>query len=243
MAPAIAAAPPTAAVTRRRLQPATAQALQALLQEEQAGTFAQGSPAAALFMGSPPMPGLTLDVVESMHAPYRGWLPRGASTTADFLHPSPRVGALGWAWLGTALVVLGVATLDGFSAWQSRAQALAVVLPATVRLNTNRPVLAVQTSTADAMLRTRQAHPWPDVFLATEAPATAGLAWLSMDHAAGGELRLQGLAADAETVHRVANTLRNRPAWRQVLVSRLEVQAPGQGQAFEIVARLAGVAP
>ena len=223
------------AVSRRRLQPATADGLHALLQED---TAAQGSPAAALLMGAPPMLGLALDVVESLHPPYRGWLPRVAAATSDFLHPSPRVSALGWAWLGTALLVLGVAALDASSAWQARAQAFAVVQPAAPRLNVNRPVVVVQTSPADAVLRTRQAHPWHDVFLATEAPAAAGLVWLSMDHAPGGELRLQGLAADADTVHRVANTLRNRPAWRQVLVSRLErqpqgqvvSQVPGQGQ-------------
>ena len=233
-----------AAVSRRRLLPATAERLLALLQED---TAAQGSPVAALLMGAPPMPGLVLDVVQTLQPPYRQSVPRAAWADADFLRPRPRVGPLAAAWFGTALLVLGVATFDALAAWQSRAQAFAVALPAAPLRTVVQRVAAVQNSPAEALVRTRLAHPWRDVFLATEAPAAAGLIWLSMDHAPGTDLRLQGLASDADTVHRVAATLRSRPAWRQVLVSRLEKQAQGQGQgqgqAFEIAARLVGAAP
>ena len=228
------------AVSRRRLQPATADRLQAVLQED---TAARSSPVAALLMGAPPMPGLALDVVETLQAPYPPVWPRAAAAAADFLRPSPRVGPLAWAWLGSALLVLGVSAADALGAWQSRTQAFALALPALARPGAARPVTAVLPSPAEAALDARLAHPWRDVFLAAEAPAAAGLVWLSMDHTSTGDLRLQGLAADADTVHRVAATLRSRPAWRQVLVSRLETQGPGQGQAFEIAARLAGAGP
>lgn len=72
-------------------------------------------------------------------------------------------------------------------------------------------------------------------------PAGAGLNWLALDHQVDGDLRLQGVAQDAAVVQRVAARLRAQAAWRQVLVSRLEMQ--NTGLSFEIVARMAKAVP
>jgi hypothetical protein len=238
-------------VRRRRLDEPVPDALPALLQQD---SIAQNAPTAAWALGLPglqsqPLP--VLDLVACNTAPFTAALLRGGGITGmsgtsgisgvgDFLRPLPRAGALAWAWMAVSLLVLCVAGFDAHFAWQARDQALAgartPVEPAAAPALTK----AALVTAAQAGFQQRLAHPWREVFRASEVPAAGGLVWLTLDHQIGGELRLQGFAPGDEPVQRAAATLRARPAWQQVLVSRLEMQ--GEGRSFEIVARL-GKAP
>jgi hypothetical protein len=221
------------AVQRRRLQAPWGSALQALLDE---------SPDAPvpvlLWLGAPAGSALPLAVAESLAPPYPGLLHARAARGPDYLRPEPRPTGLAWAWLGSCVLVLGLAAWDARASWQARLQAQQVALPAPVRVAAVRaPAIAVDPAQAQ-----RLAHPWREVFQASETPGLAGLTWLTLEHQQGADLRLQGLAPDPAPVRRAAAALRNRAAWQQVLVSRVEA-LPSGAQSFEIVARLAPASP
>ena len=66
----------------------------------------------------------------------------------DFLRPVRRPGALAWVGCGTALLVLGAAAADGYSAWQARAAALDTLDRAVQRQQRGqRPAAAALTKT------------------------------------------------------------------------------------------------
>jgi hypothetical protein len=223
-------------VHRRRLAEPLAESLHAVLAEDPA---AVGLPCAALLLGQPGLKAPGLDVALDIAAPFDTTLVGRAPPGPDFMHPVPRPGGLAWTWLGASLLALAVAGGEARGAWQARTQAAALALPAAQR---PAPVVAdAAGAAARRALQRRLAHPWRDVFAASESPAAAGIAWLSLDHQAGGDLHLQGRAATAESAQQAAQALRAVPHWRQVLVSRLE--ADEQGQSFEIVARPVAVAP
>jgi hypothetical protein len=225
------------AVHRRRLDALVLDGLQAVLRED---ADAQGQPAAAWLLdlqGLQGLPMAVLDVAGNTPSPFDKSLLRGATAAPDFLQPLPRAGAVVWGGLAVSLLVLGLAGLDAHAAWLARNEALALVVPRAVPA----ALKAIAFNPADAALQQRLAHPWREVFLASELPAGGGLIWLNMEHQIGGDLRLQGVAPAAEPVQRAAAALRSRPVWRQVLVSRLETEA--QGLSFEIVARPVEAAP
>ena len=239
-------------VRRRRLDEPVPDALQALLQQDGAtqnmaaqAYCASTMPTAAWSLGVPglqALPSSTLDRVADTTAPYRSELLRGrAAAGDDFLQPLPRPSALAWAGLAVSLLVLAVAGFDAREAWQARSEARAAGLAVMTRAAVPALVPGVALSPAQAALRQRLAHPWREVFQASELPAAGGLAWLTLEHQIGGDLRLQGVAPAGEPVQRAAAALRSRASWQQVLVSRLEVE--GDGLSFEIVARLANVRP
>ena len=228
-------------VQRRRLQAPWAPAMQRLLDEEtQAGTGRETRPV-LLWLGSPPQVALPLQLDLSLGPPYREVLLVGAGRGPDFLRPTPQPGLLSWAWLGTCVAALVLAAGDAHEAWTARVQAH--VQPLAV------PAEPLQRASAPAVdpvllaLMQRLHHPWRAVFLASETPALAGLRWVALDHRAGAEVRLQGVASDAAQVQQVAAALRQMPAWPQVLVARLEAQPQGPALAFEIVAQLREAAP
>jgi hypothetical protein len=226
------------AVNRRRLGTPLARQLESLLQEE---PRLADDAVALLWLGAAPAEPLPLTPALSLAAPYAGVLP-GVGTGPDFLQPQSRPGRLAWAWLATALVVLAVTAWDARLAWLEREQAELVVMPVPPVLRSAAQPAALDTEREALLQRLR--HPWQAVFLASEAPAAAGLRWLALEHQAGGELRLQGVAADPAPVQQVAAHLRRQPPWQQVLVSRLEVvEGQADSHAFEIVARLPGHAP
>ena len=243
-------------VQRRRLQAPWAQALQRLIDEEPP---AAGAASALLWLGAAPDGSLPLPRAVTWLPPYRDALPPGPGSGPDFLRPQARPGLLAWVWLGTCVAVLALAGAEAREAWAQRAQVQALVVPAAPPRTATAPVRPMDP--AELAHRQRLQHPWQAVFMASEAPAVAGLRWLSLDHRAGAELRLQGQSSDAGPVQLAAAALRQQPAWQQVLVARLEAQPPGpaasagtgqsKGQgtgqdlrvSFEIVARLREAAP
>jgi hypothetical protein len=222
------------AVGRRLLQAPWPAQLQCLLDETPAEV---GDESAMLWMGPPPEAVLPMVPTLSLAPPFHDAVPRRGGQGPDFLRPEQRPGLLAWAWLVTAALVLGLAGLEARAALALGVQVEALALPSTP----NRPEPEVaDINPAERELRQRMAYPWQAVFIASETPAT-GLRWQVLEHAAGGELRLQGLASDPAPVQRVASDLRRQPAWQQVLVSRLEAQP--EGLSFEIVARPARATP
>ncbi len=155
----------------------------------------------------------------------------------DFTRPDPRPGALAWAALAVGGLMLAGTSWAAAQAWQQRAAAMAVatpaVLPATARL------APVDSPSPTVALRLN--HPWREVFLAAERPAIAGLNWLVLEHQAGADLRLQGVARAPELVQRAATALRMQAPWRHVLVARLDSE--GEQLVFELTARGPGLAP
>lgn len=246
---------------RRRLQGPVGAALQGLLDEA-----AQPSAHTLLWWGAPPWPDDTwpVELRPAQVLPDGGRLALPAQPApGDFLQPEPRASALAWLWLATCASVLAVAALEAHGAWQQRAEAqtpgahsasLVAAREGAVPSSPVPPASAADgTGPALQDLQARRGHPWAAAFGATELPAVAGLRWLAMEHGATGELRLQGLAKDPDSVHRAAAALRLQPLWRHVLVARLEAHeavAAGAGPApagsplsFEIVARLRAPAP
>ena len=177
----------------------------------------------------------------------------------DFLRPIARPGVLAWAWCASGLLVLAVAAADAASAWAGRQQAvLAVqalsrpapsVVPAPRRDGRSLAALpdaaAARRAAAQRWLQ-QLAHPWPQVWAASEAASEPGIAWLVLEHSVQGVLRLEGLAPDEGPAQRAAQVLRDGvgagaadaagPRWQDVALVRVE-RVTG-GQRFEISARL-----
>ena len=221
------------ALRRRRLQAPWAPHMQGLIDEDPA---LPGQAAMLLCVGASLEQTLPLGVSETLVPPYRDLVPRSAGRGPDFMAPLPRPGVLAWAWLATTALVLGLAGGEARQAWQASQAANSLALPSAPR-----PFAATPVAQIDRPQQLRLSHPWQQVFKASELPAGAGLNWLGLDHQVDGDLRLQGVAQDAAAVQRVAARLRDQAAWRQVLVSRMEVQ--NVGLSFEIVARMARAAP
>jgi hypothetical protein len=139
----------------------------------------------------------------------------------DFLQPLRKPHRLAWVSLGVAVGVLGLAAFDALQAWQARGQVQVLAAPrATVR-----PTAAPAET---ARLRaTRQAldglnRPWPDAFNAIETVRVPGLTWLVLDIGERGQLRLEGLAPDAESAIAAAEVLRHRHPFGDVLLERMD---------------------
>lgn len=194
----------------------------------------------------------------------------------DFLRPVRRPGLLAWAWCITGLLVLAAAALDGGAAWSARQQALeqrataqrrtdrlpAAAAPAVDAaaagagpalspaprqapgLGTAAPIDG-RRAEAQRWLQ-RLAHPWPQVWAASEAASVSGVAWLGLEHGERGTLRLAGLAADAGAAFGAAQALREATGsggarWRDVVLTRIE-KVP-DGLHFELSAQLAEPLP
>ena len=183
----------------------------------------------------------------------------------DVLRPIARPGVLAWAWCATGLLVLAVAAADAASGWAGRQQAvLAVqalnrpapaVVPAPRRDGRTPAALpdaaAAQHAAAQRWLQ-QLAHPWPQVWAASEAASAPGIAWLVLEHSVQGVLRLEGLAPDEGLAQRAAQVLRDSAGagaadaaglrWQDVALVRVE-RVVG-GQRFELSARLGpGLSP
>lgn len=189
-------------VQRRRLAAPWPAQMQRVLEEEPP---LSADAVALLWMGEAPAGPLPVSPALTLLPPHAGVLPE-AGRGPDFLKPQPRPGRLAWAWLATASAVLAVTAWDARLAWQLHDQAARLALPAARSVRSAPPPVRVNPEQA-ALLR-RLHHPWQAVFGASEAPAAAGLRWLSLEHQAGGDLLLQGVAGEPGPVQSVAAQLR-----------------------------------
>ena len=170
----------------------------------------------------------------------------------DFLRPVRREGGLAWLACISAALVLGVAAVDAWAAWQARQQAQDSLLQSqrlavdrararsAVRPTPAQVAGAATPSPSRAWLQ-RLARPWPAIWAASEAASVEGIAWQSLDLRDTGQLRLQGQATEAGPALEAGRVLRaqaqaGRSLWREVVVARIDRQ--DRGQRFEIQARL-----
>lgn len=164
---------------------------------------------------------------ERTAAPARARSPAGSAPRPDFLRPTARAGALAWAWLATALLVLGASGWEAFTAWQARAEVRAQHAAWTARHQAaGRPAPPAAPPPAETaalgLLRQRLDYPWAAVWRAAEAASVADVAWLSLAHRQGAALALEGHAAQAPAALAAATALRQQPGWQRVLLGRLE---------------------
>lgn len=170
----------------------------------------------------------------------------------DFLRPARREGGLAWLACASALLVLGVASVDAWAAWRARQQAQGRLLQsqrqAVEQARARSAAIpgpapsagATSPSAARAWLQ-RLERPWPVIWAASEAASVEGIAWQSLDLRDNGQLRLQGQAVAAGPALQAGHLLRGqaqagRNVWREVVVARIDRQ--DGGQRFEIQARL-----
>jgi hypothetical protein len=159
----------------------------------------------------------------------------GAAPAPDLLDPRPAP-ALAWVAAGAAVLALVAAAADTL---QARAE-LQVATDATVA-----QAAPAEAAPAPGLLALQAAlgRPWPRIFAAAEAASLPGVRWLVMDQG-GGDLRLEGLAPDADTALKVATALAAQPGVQNAVVSRvLAVEGDGTGAGgvrFELLADLAG---
>lgn len=240
-----------AAVHRRRLEGDNDAALEASLRAQ---VPIPEAPGVAAVVGTIGLPRASLfDVAVAWPLPPSRRLRAGAGA-ADFLRSPSAISPVAWSALAAASLLLVVAAWDARSAWAEREQALALAVPgrtspgpgssgpveaANEAANRDRPA-ATASSPADSPTRSEQVllrldYRWDDVFAASEVASGAGeLAWLALEHERGRVLRLQGIARDAEAPRRAAERLKSVPAFRRVLLARLD--AADGAHAFELVA-------
>ena len=146
--------------------------------------------------------------------------------TPDFLRPVRGPHRLAWAALAVAVLVLGVAALDAWGAWQARAQAQAEATAAERALaGPARPAARPAGTERERGVRrvaARLARPWPALFSSIEGVQLPGVAWLALEVSDSGSLRLEGQAPDAATALAAAEVMKRDPLWSDVLVSRIE---------------------
>lgn len=159
----------------------------------------------------------------------------------DFLRPVRGPHRLAWAALAVAALVLGVAALDAYGAWQTRAQAQAEAAAAERTLaGAARPAARPADTERVRGLRrvaARLARPWPALFSSIEGVQLPGVAWLALEVSDSGSLRLEGQAPDAATALAAAEAMKRDPLWSEVLVARIEKgSAEGAAPRFVISA-------
>jgi hypothetical protein len=161
----------------------------------------------------------------------------------DFLHPVRGPHRLAWLACGTALLVLAMAALDAGQAWSAR-EAAQGQLAAPLAGNGVKPQTKPVAALTPAQQQTRQSlqkasssldRPWPQVFYALENINTNGLAWLALNVAETGALRLEGQSTETQAVMDAAASMRGEPALREVLAARID-NAQGGVLRFEISA-------
>lgn len=146
----------------------------------------------------------------------------------DFLRPVRGTPVLAWAFVALAGGVLALAVLEAVDAWQARD-----TLRDTVQALQAPPRRAAAADAVPPAVAALLGAPWGARIAAIESASAPGLAWLSMELAQDGELRLVGTGAPGAGALPTAERLRASGAWASVLVVRAEYAADGQ-ERFEI---------
>jgi Tfp pilus assembly protein PilN len=149
----------------------------------------------------------------------------------DFLRPVRGPHQLAWAACATALVVLGLASVDALQAFDARDQAQALATQRTRPVVRARPAPDTPAQRAKQQALAQLQRPWPQALAALESVQVPGVSWLALDVGEQGTLQLEGLAPDAASALAAAEALRAAPIWRAVLLARMDA-APSGGQRF-----------
>ena len=168
--------------------------------------------------------------------------------TANFLQPQRGVHRLAKPAAATALLVAGLAGGDAFEAWNTRADAQQALARATLQA-AQRPATRAAAphrhasgATTAALAAPTQANrlnrPWPQVFAALDAKPPPGVAWLGLQVADSGALRLQGLAPTTAAALAMADALGQQRGLAAVAPGRLE-SSPGGMTQFDVQAQAA----
>ena len=230
--------------------------LQRLVDETRQG---EGWPVAMLWVGTgAPTVGqaagldlagvLALSELAALRAgPALQWQARQVSPQIDFMRPLPRPGALAWMACAASLALLATAAIESRAAFNLRAAAQALAPPgAKPQPPAGGTRVAPGRQAESAVWVAQAAHPWAQVMQASERASLPGVTWQSLEHEAGGELRLRGRSAQPGQARAVAAALRRQGPWSEVWVVRQEAPDEGNpkgGEQFEIVARSAGQRP
>ncbi|MDM4767021.1 hypothetical protein [Pelomonas sp. SE-A7] len=167
----------------------------------------------------------------------------------DFLSARPRPSPLAWPVAVTGALVLATAAMSAFESHQAMQKAGEHLAQLQQKPQPRRSA-----STANAGKTTRQAEPdqrslreaqallakdWQASLIALErSGAQAQVQWLALDLQAGrGELRLEGLAADKAMALQAAELLSRQGLWSELLLARLQADAAGGGQRFELAGK------
>lgn len=184
-------------------------------------------------------------------------LRRPAWPRPDFIAPQASGRWAGWGLAVAGLLVLGTAAQDAWTLheatrdaegrlqrWEQEARALRRVAAAAPPA---APAIASRAPDEAARRRAWQiaaalAHPWPELFGATEGAAVPGLQWQRLQHdATTGEVRLEGRSTLPLAALPVVERLQGRPGWQDVVLVRLDSRDGGPVR-FELQARLAAPA-
>jgi hypothetical protein len=165
----------------------------------------------------------------------------------DYLPRPSRPPAIAWAALLCASLLVALAADEWLSLQAARDEMGSRLArlpdrrspPTPADASESRPGASVA---AQALVRAL-AHPWRQLFEASEAHAATGVQWLRLDHdAERGDVRLDGLAPDRRAVLKTLEALEGAPGWHEVLLLRIEPAhaeaAAARGVRFEMRARL-----
>ena len=187
------------------------------------------------------------ELAEMRAGPALPWPARQVVPQIDFMRPLPRPGALAWAACAASLALLATAAIEARAAFDLRASAQALAPPeAKPQAAAGGTRVMPGRRAESAVWLAQAAHPWAQVMQASERASLPGVIWQSLEHEAGGELRLRGRSAQPGQARAVATALRRQGPWNEVWVVRQEASGdsnPRGAEQFEIVARSAGQRP
>lgn len=168
----------------------------------------------------------------------------------DFVPRPARPPLLAWAALLCASGVLALAVDDWIALNAARQQVHVSIARLPERppgqALSGPPVAPPGAAEAAKGVANALAHPWRQLFEASERHAAIGVRWLRLDHdAERGSVRLDGVAPDRRAVLVTLESLAADSNWSDVLLLRIEAAVPDapdeRSVRFELRGRLGGM--